>query len=79
MSVSGISDSGEFIASSHVIVLPEYADMRPMTAVRLLSATCFSSFSGLPARMLAMRSVCSCTYMSFGSPSYFQAFGPLIT
>ena len=33
-----------------------------MIAVSVLSATCFSSLSGLPARMLATRSVCSCTY-----------------
>jgi len=32
-----------------------------MIAVRELSATCFSSLSGLPARMLAIMSVCSCT------------------
>ncbi len=32
-----------------------------MIAVSVLSATFFSSLSGLPARMLAIRSVCSCT------------------
>ena len=49
-------------------VAPEYVDIRPMIAVRVLSATVFSSFSGLPSRMLLIRSVCSCTY---GALSFF--------
>ena len=52
--------------------------MRPMIAVSVLSATRRPSFSGLPARMLAMRSACSCTY-GFGEAFWFwYAFSPVM-
>ncbi len=57
----GMVSSFEFSACSHETRLPVYADMRPRMAVSVHSATCFSSLSGLPERMLSIRSVCSCT------------------
>ena len=52
-----------------------------MIAVSVLSATVFSSLSGWPLRMLATRSVCSCTYGSTGFPAelYFHAALPRIS
>jgi hypothetical protein len=52
-----------------------------MIAVSVLSATVFSSLSGLPARMLAIRSVCSCTYglTCFSGFCHVQAFAPVMT
>ena len=58
----GNVSSFEFNACSHVTGLPVYADMRPMMAVSVLSATCLSSFTILPPRMLSIRSACSRTY-----------------
>src|ERR1051326_6901132 len=49
-------------SSSQVTTWPVYAASRPMIAVSVLSATCRPSLSGRPARMLAIRSACSCTY-----------------
>src|SRR5207302_3001813 len=59
---SGNVSSFEFSAASHVTGLPVYADMRPMMAVRVLSATCLNSLIGLAPRIHSIRSVCSCTY-----------------
>src|SRR5207302_11134334 len=64
----GIRSSLVFRACCHVTFLPVYADIRPMMAVSVLSATCLSSLSGLPERMLSIRSVCSWTYGSTLSP-----------
>ena len=71
VSVVGISTSREFSACSQVIVLPVYADMRPMIAVSVLSATFFSSLIGLPLRIAPIRSVCSWTYGSLLLPVEF--------
>ena len=61
VSPTGIRSSVDFSAMSHVTALPVYADIRPMIAVNVLSATVFNSLSGLPERTLSIRSVCSCT------------------
>src|SRR5688572_21842268 len=61
-SVLGVRSCFEPSACSHVTSLPEYALIRPMIAVSVLSATCLHSLSGLPARMLSIRSLCSCWY-----------------
>jgi hypothetical protein len=50
-----------FSASSHVTTSPLYTAIRPMIAVRVLSATACNSFAGLPSRMLRIRSMCSST------------------
>src|SRR6185437_8996203 len=57
----GIVSSFELSACSQLTCLPVYADMRPMMAVSVLSATRFNSLIGLPERMLSIKSVCSCT------------------
>src|SRR5262249_5402917 len=63
-SLSGIVSSWELSACSQATSLPLYAAIRPRIAVSVLSATFFSSLIGLPERLLAIRSVCSCTYGS---------------
>ena len=55
----GIVSCLESRAWSQVTALPVYADIRPMIAVSVLSATFLNSLIGLPARMLWIRSVCS--------------------
>src|SRR6476619_5033049 len=46
-------------ACSQLTALPVNADIRPMIAVSVLSATCFSSLRGRPSWMLASMSMCS--------------------
>ena len=50
-----------------------------MIAVSVLSATVFSSFSGFPALMLAMKSVCSCTYGRLSCAVKRHARGPVMS
>ena len=50
--------------ASHVEPTPDgrwTADIRPMIAVNVLSATCLSSLTGLREEMLSSRSICSWT------------------
>ena len=56
------SNCEPLMSQSHVTGMPVYALIRPMIAVSVLSATCFPSFNGASALMLAIRSACSCTY-----------------
>ena len=59
---SGMRLTLEFSALSHVTALPVYADIRPMIAVSVLSATCFNSLSGLLERMRGFADQCMAEY-----------------
>ena len=71
----------EFNACSHVTTSPLYVAIRPMTPMRVLLDIDSPSLMGLPSRMLAKSSSCSCWYMfpSLALRGMRQGFCPSMT
>ena len=68
------------IACVHSTCLPVYAAMRPMIATSVLSAIRSPSLRYGPSPlMLAIRSMCSCTYGLVCLPFHFHGCSPKIS